>query len=278
MFTACLHWPDVDTRRLPGPGWSWDEGCTSIVNSDGVAADPLRKLVRRGGALRTPAARTPADLAAVVGRAWEAMTPGANYRTHLTVTARPPGLSTDLASCRRIVAYTRMHLPNVWPAIDPLEGLLHRSATERDAGQARTYMDTVVRPVRRAMLGGARHQVRLAATTVDQFVAAAAGEPPEALELRYDGSLRMSSLAAPRGPRQFQAAVEFVEAWIGAALVNGDPLKVVARFASRMGRQQAFDPALEDGWRRTNVATNARDAVAERLSGRRAPPRQASVT
>jgi hypothetical protein len=270
VFTACLHWPDVDTATPLGPGWAWDQTCTSIVNSDGIAADPLRELVTRGGALHTPAAPTPHALTELVGAAWDDLLPGSNYRTHLTVTVRAPGLEGDLAACKRLVVYTRMHLPNVWPAIDPLDALLHRSATEHELAQARTYLDMVARPVRRALASERRHQVRLAASTVEQFIGAGntGGGLRECVSLDWDGSVTVSCLAAPHSPEQFRAAVEFVQAWITAALTGADPLAVAIGFGPRLAQQQPFDVALEAGWRATNVRDNPRWAVEDRLRRR----------
>lgn len=271
-LAACLRWPDIDTRaRLP-KGWTWDGSCTSVVNSDGTAADPARELVRIGGALVTAAATTPSRLTEAVAEVWERLKPGANYRTHLTVTVRAPGIGGDLAGCRRIVSYTRLYLPNLWPAVDPLDGLLRGLSGENALAHANAYMHGEMWRARRELVGLPRHRARSATKTLPQFVAAGAVHDggPECVALLGDGSLSVSCLAGPRSPAQFHAAVLFAQLWVEAALTGADPLAVVAG-AGPLARQQQFDVELEEGWRRTNVRYNAREAVAARLRNPRAP-------
>lgn len=268
-YAASLAWPDADTTVTLGEGWHWDETCVDVVNNNGVAADPLGLTTRYGGVLHTPAQPSPGRLARLIEDVWAVLGPKVNYRTWTTVSVRVPRLMEDLVSLRQLVGFSRKHLPNVWPAIDPLEDLLSGQASPGDTEMARVYLETVARPVRRALLSARRHEVRMAATTVPQFLAAGNPGPElprECLRVDWDGWVHLSCLAGVEDPDQVQAAITFTRAWILTALAGSDPLLVASRWGPRMPRQLRFDRALEVGWRHTNVRDNSRASVNAWLS------------
>lgn len=270
-YAATLAWPDADTTVPLGEGWHWDQACVDVVNNNGLAADPLGLTTRYGGVLHTPALSSPGRLATAVEDVWAVIGPKVNYRTWTTVSVRVPRLMDDLVSLRQLVGFSRKHLPNVWPAIDPLDDLVKSQSSPAVMELARTYLETVARPARRALLTPRRHEVRMAATTVPQFLAAGQPGPDlprECLTVDWDGWVHLSCLAGVEDPDQVQAAITFTRAWILTALAGGDPLLVASRWGPRMPRQLPFDAELEDGWRHTNVRDNSRSAVNAWLAAR----------
>lgn len=273
-----LEWPDVDCTAALPDGWAWSATDYTIVNSNGVANDPRRRLVLHGGELNSPPADSPSELAEACAQRWKAMRPGWNYRSNLHIHVRVPGLESDVAALQRIASYTRAHLPAALPSLDPLIGLLE-GLTDPDELTAAIARRRHSERSRHYFLPAHRHAARMAASAVPQALAAEVprtrqGRPAWALasreavnlrSLRKHGTVEFRCFAAPREGEHIYAAACFARDWLHAALTDADPAGPVTTWAPALPKQPPFDARLERGWRYTNFKHNKRSTVAARL-------------
>lgn len=273
-FGVELEWPDVDTRTPLPDGWAWSVLDFSIVNSNGTANDPRRKLVRYGGELNSPPYTTPHDMAAATAELWSLLRPGINYRSNLHIHIRVPGLLEDLAALLRLTSFTRLHLPRMIDTLDPLAGLL-TGVTDPAAREGAVKRLKHSKRSRHYFIPEARHQRRLAAPTVMDALYAeyprhADGSPVwhigirEAVNvqsLRKHNTVEFRCFAAPTGWRQVLTAAVFARTWLLHAFNEVAPPPVPIG----LPRQLPYDHRLETGWRHTTLDHQRRGVVAARL-------------
>lgn len=278
-----LEWPDVNCFGPPPlAGWAWSATDYTIVNSDGVANDPRRTLVLRGGELNSPPFPSPEALGAAVEDLAGLTGPGENYRSNLHVHVRVPALDGWLAGrLQAIAGFTRDHLPDLIDTLDPLAGLL-AGQPSADAPAARARLRHSTRS-RHYFLPETRATARAAATTTAEALAAEvpasrAGRPQwhlaprEAVNLRAlrkHGTVEFRCFAGTRSGAAVAAAAGFARDWLTAALGGGgatDAAATVARWAPGLPRQLPFSARLETGWHRTNLQHNSRADVAAYLA------------
>ena len=278
-YGAELEWPDVDTTAELPHGWKWSETDYTIVNSNGVANDPRRILIRRGGELNTPPAASPEELGQQAARAWLLLQPGHNYRSNLHIHVRIPGLENNLAALRQLATFTREYLPAYIDQIDPLGGLLVGLPEGTPEHAAATKRLTHSRRSRHYLTSPARNAARLAATSVQDALAAECPTaktgatqwhlaPREAVNLRSlrkHRTVEFRCYAAPRHADELVAAVKMTRDWLLSAFNSTDPGRAVAHHEWRLPRQAPFEHALELGWQRTNLQKNSRAQVTEYL-------------
>jgi hypothetical protein len=113
-------WDCLDPARPLPPGYARSPDHT-IVNSNGVAAQPNTAVYRYGGEVNTPPDEYPAAqadrLTDLVGLYPEARV---NHRSNLHVHVRVPGLRDSLPLLKRVQAYVHAELPRVLPALEPI--------------------------------------------------------------------------------------------------------------------------------------------------------------
>ena len=279
---AEMEWPDAHTV-VPPPGWKWSATCFSIVNSDGLANDPQRRLVRYGGQLHTPAAPDPDQLAALTAPMFTRLRPIPNYRAAMRVAVKIPQLRQDLPLLKTVADFTQRHLPRLWSQIDPLDPLLDlggvASPIEQRAAAAR--LTATIRS-RHYLMPMRAHAQRMNATTLAAFAAQATTLTPdgrvlpvplrEAVDVRHtprSGWVVLRCFACPADAEQLRAAAGFAVGWLRHAIDGADPAAVatlVARWSPGLPRQLPYHHGLEMGWRQTNFLHNSRQVVAARLA------------
>jgi len=285
---AEMEWPDAHTVVLP-PGWKWSPTCFCVVNSDGIANDPQRRLVRYGGQVNTPAARSIDDLATMTDPLFVRLAPRPNYRAAMRVAVRVPSLRDDLPLLKRICDFTHRNLPRLWPQIDPLDPLLDlgEQASELERRGAAARLTLTIR-ARHYFVPLRVHAQRMAAPSMAAFtappaVAASNGRMlpvplREALDVRHSARadwVVLRCFASPADAGQLRAAAGFALGWVRAAAEctgntaeGADPgwlAALAARWAPGLARQMPYHHGLEMGWRHTNFLHNARQVVAARL-------------
>lgn len=274
---AELEWPDAATV-VPPPGWRWSDTCFWVVNSDGVANDPQRRLVKRGGQLHTPVTRSPDDLAAQCAPLFVRLSPVPNYRSSMRVGVRVPDLQDDLDGLKRLAEFTRTHLPRLWLRVDPLEALLDVGDTAGPAVHkgAHARLSATIR-ARHHLMPEDRHRARMAATRIAAFVApdktlnTVTGMLREAVDVRVapgNGWVVFRCFAQAASASQVHAAAGFAVDWVRAALHGGDPNRVITKWEPGLPRQLAYAHTLERGWAETNFHHHSRRTVAARLAQR----------
>jgi len=269
-----LEWPDVDTRARLAPGWQWAKLVTGVVNSDGTANDPRRRLVRRGGGLVSPWCAGPQDLAEASDELFERLRPAHNYRSNLRIRIRVPDVTDRLDVLVRVGALT----PYLYAVVDRVDPLHELMANQPDSAAGRAAA------VRLASTMGERHhlhlphvqEVRARARTLRELLAPEPQRGPwELVNLRrlpVDGSIELRCFADPLDPGELHAAAGFSQQWLHAAITGGDLMSAVTVWAPHLPRQRRFEHHLEAGWQATNFRHHRRADVAAALAARRTRP------
>jgi hypothetical protein len=278
-YGAELEWPDVDVRRNLDEldaGWAWSRTDYTVVNSDGVANDPLHELVLRGGELNTPVCSDPEELAMRAESMAVALTPGHNYRSNLHIHLGVPELQ-DLDAVKRVADYSWRLLPGALKMSDPLNGLFTGLTDAEEVAGAKARMRHSGKS-RHHFVGAARHELRMEAGTLEEFLAAGGPktrdgrflwhlDPREAVNLRSlkkHGTVEFRCFAGDREAKHVWAAASFARDWLRAAL-NGDEV-FEADYFFDLPQQSPFELRLERGWEWTNFSKNKRGVVRERLA------------
>lgn len=274
-FGAELEWPDVDVRRELPEGWAWSRTDYTVVGSDGVANDPLRKLWFRSGELNTPVCASPEELTERTAEVRAELKPGHNYRSNLHVhIGKPDGW--EVPELKQIADYTRRLLPGALKMMDPLNGLFTGLTDEEEIRGAKKRMAHSERS-RHFFTADARHEVRMQATDVEGMLQAevpiarngralwhlASREAVNLRSLRKHGTIEFRCFAGDEEDRHVWAAASFVRDWVTAAL-NGLEMFELPYFYD-LPVQAPFSLKLERGWEWTNFQHNKRDVVEERL-------------
>jgi hypothetical protein len=112
----------ADARRdTPLPGCStWDHKDYTIVNSNGIANDPLGKTWKFGGEINTEPTSSVDAQVNVIQKILDTCSPiaTANYRSNLHVHIRVPGLAADATLVKRTIEWVQTHVN--FSVVDPL--------------------------------------------------------------------------------------------------------------------------------------------------------------
>lgn len=183
---------DWDRRVGPPAMMGVDERDVTVMNSDGIAADPTGRMWPWGGEINTAPTSTPAGQGEELQRILE-LHPGVavNHRSNLHIHVRIPGLADDLEALKRIAAFGQRVLPRVLQAIEPLPRPADDGSPEA-AGALRRWRRR--RVSHQTVLTGQREQLRQGATTPAEFHALTApqlrGVPQHHLQPREAVNLR----------------------------------------------------------------------------------------
>jgi hypothetical protein len=274
-FGAELEWPDVDVRAELPEGWAWSKTDYTVVGSDGIANDPLRRLWFRSGELNTPVCQSVDELTERVTEVRANLKPGHNYRSNLHIHVQAPEME-DLEAVKRIADYTWRLLPGALKMSDPLNGLFAGLAEEDELEGARKRAAHSERS-RHFFVSAARHEERMEARTLPEMLAAEVpvqknGNPAWALmprealnlrSLRKHGTVEFRCFAGDEQDLHVWAAASFARDWLRAAFNSTEVFELPYFFD--LPPQAPFQLRLEQGWERTNYKHNKRDVVAERL-------------
>jgi hypothetical protein len=277
-FGAELEWPDVDVRTELPEGWGWSRTDYTVVGSDGIANDPLRRSWFRSGELNTPVCRSPEELGERVAEVRAALRPGHNYRSNLHVhiarSVRPE--PWDVEDLKTIADYSRRLLPGALKMMDPLNGLFDGLTDPEEIIGAKKRAAHSERS-RHYFISDARHARRMEAADVGELLEAEVpmgrgGRPQwhlasrEAVNLRSvrkHGTIEFRCFAGDSEDRHVWAAASFCRDWAEAALNSSDMFELP--YFYDLPTQSPFSLRLESGWERTNFQHNRRSVVEERL-------------
>jgi hypothetical protein len=275
-FGAELEWPDVDVRSKLPDGWAWSRTDYTVVGSDGVANDPLRKLVFRSGELNTPVCDSVEELAERVAEVRRQLKPGHNYRSNLHVHVAAPEFA-DVAEVRKLADFSWRMLPGTLKMSDPLNGLFSGLTDEDEIAGAKKRAEHSERS-RHFFISDARHERRMSEPTVAGMVEAGVprrkldGKPAWALapreavnllSLRKHGTVEFRCFAGDSEDVHVWAAASFCRDWVSAALNEVEVFELPYFFD--LPPQAPFQLKLERGWEWTNFKKNKREVVRERL-------------
>lgn len=95
----------------------------TVVNSNGVAAQPNNSVYRWGGEINTPPTEDPAGQARwlqIIKTHYAVHAPRVNHRSNLHVHVRVPGLKDNLRLLKQMQRYIHEHLPGMLPLVQEI--------------------------------------------------------------------------------------------------------------------------------------------------------------
>ena len=105
--------------QLP-PGCTRNTQDHTIVNSNGIAADPKGKVYSYGGEINTRVTNTPQAQGDILRDILYTMNVRINYRSNLHIHIRVPRLRGNLPALKTLAKYNFYNLPKVLPLIEPM--------------------------------------------------------------------------------------------------------------------------------------------------------------
>lgn len=171
---GCEHELGDWDRQVHLPrGFGVDRKDNTVMNSNGIAADPKGVMYQFGGEILTPASYTCEGQVKYL-RDIKRLFPEAtvNHRSNLHVHVRVPEILGNLEALKRIAEFNHRWLPKVLPIIEPIPvptrkqypATLAFSGAERRQRRRRRSHHTVITP--------GRLDRQLKAKTLDEFYAA----------------------------------------------------------------------------------------------------------
>ncbi len=276
-YGAELEWPDVDVLAELPEGWMWSRTDYTVVGSDAVANDPLRKTWFRSGELNTPVCDSPEELAERVAEVRAVLKPGHNYRSNLHVHVGGGPEFEDLDAMKAVADYSHRLLPGALKMMDPLNGLFEGLTDPEEIAGARKRAAHSERS-RHYFVSDHCHARRMEAESIDEMLrlevpaSKKSGTPCWALKpreavnlrsLRKHGTIEFRCFAGDSDAQGVWAAAGFARDWTEAALNGSDAFELPYFYALPV--QAPFELRLERGWEWTNFAKNKRGVVEERL-------------
>lgn len=278
-YGAEYEFGDVWLTDLPD-GLSWNTKDYSIVSSTGIANDPKGKAYKRGGEINSrPTNSTPEQIN--MFQALLKLHPEAaiNHRTNLHLHVRVPGLSEDLPSLKKLLAYIDANQEEIYAAIEPIP-VPNRS----DYSSEEAYKGALKRYKRRKVshqykVPKERVQKALAANSVEEFLAAhapttASGQPAWGLTTRAGINLLQLKETDTVEFRHFTNTLDvdklgncfaWIENFIPFALDNAPVAELLSVRNYEFPEFAPYDHNMELGYSYTNFDKNPRRVAVERI-------------
>lgn len=219
-------------------GFDVDRKDVTVMNSNGVAADPRGRLYRWGGEINTPPTDTPRGQVFALRKIKEKHPHVVvNHRSNLHVHVRVPGLRNDLEALKKIAYYNANNLKQILDIIEPIPVPMHRDYKYPDEfeGARRRYRRRL--RSHHTMLSASREKKQLMAASIADFFAAevplSEGKPMWHLGIRAAVNLRQLQETDTIEFRHFPGTLDEDELltcinwcrdYLDAALNTGEPV------------------------------------------------------
>ena len=282
-FGMELEYGDIRRTKLP-PGLTWNEKDYSIVSSTGIANDPKGLAYDLGGEINsvpTPSIEFQTSMfAELIGQHPEA---AVNHRTNLHLHVRAPGLSEDLDSLKRLLAYIDANQVAIYSAIEPVPVPVRADYVSSEAykGAQKRYKRRKVS--HQYAVSKVRVERALAATTVEQFLAAHApvqanGKPAwglttragiNLLQLKETDTVEFRHFTNTLDRAKLECCFEWVRAFIPAALDNAPVAQLFAASTMNFPEFAPYNYDMEVGYAYTNFDKNSRKVATQRINALR---------
>ena len=273
-----LEFADVDRTAFISPALgTWNTKDYSLVNSNGLANDPLGILIKQGGEVNV---MWSSDLYEVLNRCmtlYRDLKPTINYRCNLHIHVGVPGLKQDLAALKQFQVYI-----NQWQsfAFNFIEKVPRPEAKDYPT---QYEMDGAIWRYQRRFRS---HQWKLPISTHQRLMTA---ESPEAFlnahapidkngnlqwqffrraginlrQLMETNTVEFRHFPGAHNELELRSALEWCKEFTDAALNTGaKPAEFIA--CHQDWHFPAFEPyvhVLEEGWKRTNFEHHNRHEV-----------------
>lgn len=282
-FGMELEYGDICRTELSS-GLTWNEKDYSIVSSTGIANDPKGLAYAKGGEINSVPTKYPEQQAAMFAELIQQHPEAAvNHRTNLHLHVRVPGLSEDLESLKRLLAYINTNQVAIYQAIEPVPVPFSQDYVSIEAfrGAQKRYKRRKVS--HQYAVSKVRVERALAASTVEQFFAAHApvqgnGKPAwglttragiNLLQLKETDTVEFRHFTNTLDRAKLECCFDWVQAFIPAALDNAPVTQLVAASSMNFPEFAPYDYDMEVGYAYTNFDKNSRNVATQRINALR---------
>ncbi len=272
-FGAELEFADVSRRTALPQGCSWNNQEMTLVNSNGVANDPLGELWPYGGEVNTRPTNDAADQVSVCMEVVEALagTATINYRCDFQVHIGVPGLADDLAAVKRVARYIQENYEDVTTLVDPIARPRANEWSAADYVLAKGDYRRKKR-LHHTQLPAGTFEKQQASTTVEEFYRAEFRVPPPPrvwVNLRQlwreTQTVEFRHFFSTANEQEIESCLWWCELFLDAALNEGPPARALLRARMAFPTARQFEPHLERGYIETNFAHHSRSQVRKTL-------------
>jgi hypothetical protein len=271
---------DIWRTELPD-GLTWNEKDYSIVSSTGIANDPKGRVYQRGGEINSVPTGSVEEQLAMFELLMEQHPEAAiNHRTNLHLHIRVPGLSEDLQSLKKLLAYIDVNQTAIYAAIEPIPQPFRGDSQSEEAhkGALKRYKRRQVS--HQYKVPAARVEEALNATTVRGFFDAhsrlqsngkrAYGLTTRAginlLQLQETDTVEFRHFTCTKDPQKLLHCFNWVSNFVPAALDGASVRELVNCARWEFPEFAPFDFAMECGYQYTNFDKNSRKVAESRIS------------
>lgn len=278
-----LEFGDIYRTELPH-GLSWNEKDYSIVSSTGIANDPKGLVYTRGGEINSVPTKYPEQQLAMFADLVEQHSEArVNHRTNLHLHIRVPGLSEDLDSLKRLLAYIDTNQVAIYEAIEPVPVPKRQdfdSVTAFEGAQKRYKRRLVSHQYK---VPTARVAKALATTTVEEFLAAHApvqknGKPAwglttragiNLLQLKETDTIEFRHFTCTKNVNELLHCFNWVSNFVPAVLDNAPVEELIGAVDWQFPAFAPYNHAMEVGYCYTNFDKNSRKVATQRINALR---------
>lgn len=279
------EWGDVRVGDKLPAGTTWNHNDNTVVNSNGIANDPMGKIYPFGGEINTKPTDTPQGQVDILNEMLASLDPkpAVNYRSNLHVHVRVPGLKDDLESLKQLLGYIHKWMPTLYPKIDPIP-----YPTTEDYPTKESFDGAMKRYKRRKrshqyMYPANAFKRMMAATTPQEFylgetVIGSNGKPAFAIATRAGINLRQifeetntiefRHFTGSLEPHKLLDSIEWCKDFLNLALnfPEVSPLTLLENRKYDFQPFHKYDYTMEKMYERTNFAHNTRAQVAVEIA------------
>lgn len=271
-FGCELELPDVDTRvNLPPELAVWDYEDYTIVNSNGLAIDPKKKLNRFGSEVNMTPTSSAESLINNIKELYNIVQTKTNHKCNLHIHVGVEGLSENIELLRKLIRYTFIHEEYIMSKVDPLPiphtDLMkkridhlkksHQFVYPSSYKQRILQADTLdkIRDSFQPMKDGRRltHLVKRCGINIRS--------------LWDNGTIEFRHFFGTDNFEEYESAIKWCELYIENALTDQyDPDILLESRSWKFPRMAEWNEQLQLDWEYTNLEKNKRSVVMERLN------------
>lgn len=243
----------------------------NIVNSNGIAADPLRISYPFGGEINTPPTTSRREQAVLLTDFLKRHPRATvNYRTGMHVHIRVPGLSTSLTYLKKLQEFITDNA-DVYNLVDPIPIPKGPAGERRRAQWMRMSHHTVIPRNRVARQLNAKTLTEFFELEVPRSKAGQVlwhAQPRAAINLRQlkqTDTIEFRHFVGTLDPAEVSVAVEWCHDYMMVALTGGSAERLFQTQYARLKfprlSDYPYNQDWEDTWQRTTISKNKRPEI-----------------
>jgi len=264
--------------KLP-QGANWNNKDNTVVNSNGIANDPIGKVYQYGGEINTKPTITISEQINHIQEIINTLKikPSINYRCNLHIHVRVNGLKDDLESCKNLLSYIDNYQQRAFDIVEQIPFPISTDKTE--------YLWELKRYKRRKKshqykLPSSRVKAMMNATTVEEFYQEHAPNtakgrmwyfsPRAGINLRQmweeTNTIEFRHFPATLNMDEMRSCLEWCYIFLENALNKGEPPEsLVDRFDFKFPKFEKYNFIAEQLYQHTNFDNNSRKIATKRI-------------